>query len=187
MKTKDEIATTTGAPEGKQTIIPFHAPAPRTPPGAGPLATLQEQIKDFEEIHQGLEDASMHFRESLSLTSGECADVIKALQALRRKTRACLRLLDEHFPLAGMAATVDAQYLDGEITARLILELDALRSLLGCRKDANRQQTRERIESHVKLQSDLDKEAECIGELIGNLHKIPAKIQEGMQKHPSCL
>src|SRR5712692_7420927 len=129
MKTKDETAATTGTRDGKQTIIPLHAPAPKTPPGAEPLAHLQAQIKDFEEIHQGLEDASVHFRESLSLTFQECTDVIKALQALHRKTRVCLRLLNEHFLLAGMAAIVDVQSLDGEMTARLILELDALRSL----------------------------------------------------------
>src|SRR5712691_10840530 len=97
-------AVTPGAPETsvKQTIIPFHQPAPRNPAGAGRLATLQEQVRDFQQMHTQLEDAYLHFRESLSVTAQECTAVIKALQALQRKTRACLCLLGEHFSVAGM-------------------------------------------------------------------------------------
>jgi len=172
--------------DGKQTIIPFQRPAPRNPAGAGRLATLQEQIRDFQQMHSQLEDAYLHFRESLSVTAQECTAAISALQALRRKTRACLPFLTEYFPLAGMLATLDLEHLDGETTARLILELDAFRSVLACGKAGNRAQTRERIEWHVRLQHDLNGKVEDVGQLMAYLLEIPAKVQQSQQQHPSC-
>ena len=138
-------------------------------------------LNAFRALHEKLKAAATGFREAIHVEAKECRDVIAALQALRRETAACLDFLKAErchifAPLYahGLSPMVPLYRLDGEQTARLILTLDAFKSLLLSQKE----KTTERINTHVRLQNDLAHEVKDLAELIGKLEEMITNVRE---------
>ena len=164
------------APRDEEKIIYIKIP----PPGTGNLRTetalvrLQTYIDDFRADQRAVKQAAQTFREALQVQPVECTAVIRVLQAVRQKTASCLEFLEGEsaFWAHRLAAIVHLDYLDGEETARLILRLDAFRSkCLGTGRDE------ERINTHVRLQSDLASYVKHLQDLITELEQLPGKIR----------
>jgi uncharacterized protein YyaL (SSP411 family) len=141
------------------------------------LAKLQIFIDDFQADEQAMKQAAQTFREALHVNPRQCSEVITALQAVRQRAASCIELLDEQekpvfMPLRD-GVLLPLHCLDGEETARLILQLDAFRSL--CIKTGA---DRERITTHVQLQTALARSVKHVRDLNTALKELPGKVRE---------
>ncbi|MGH2496517.1 MAG: hypothetical protein ACRDIV_17605 [Ktedonobacteraceae bacterium] len=155
------------------------------------LAKLQVFICDFQAEEQAVKRAAQTFREALHISPRQCSDVITVLQTIRKRAAACSELLDEQeqpvFKPLRYEVLSPLSSLDGEETARLILQLDAFRIL--CIKTGA---DRERINTHVQLQTALADSVKQIRDLNTALEKLPGKVREfalkvqGYYRYPPC-
>ena len=140
------------------------------------LAKLQVFIDNFRTDYQAVKQAAQTFREALRISPRQCTEVISVLQAIRSRANACIELLDERerpvFMPLRYEALVPLYCLDGEDTSRLILQLDAFRSLC-----INTQADRERINTHVRLQTALAAYAKHVRDLNTALNELPGKVR----------
>ncbi len=139
-------------------------------------AGIQGYIALFEAAQKALKEAALDFRESTCLGYRDVHDLVKVLQKLRKQTCACLGFLDGPYLFAygPFFKTQNQLYrLDGEKTARLILEMDLFaRMVLNQSSDENLQKARQRIEIHVSLQRDLKDEVKEVAGLLELLNKL---------------
>jgi hypothetical protein len=139
-------------------------------------AGVQGHIELFKKSHKALKDAANEFRESTVLQYKECKDLVRVLQILRKQTCNCLGFLDGPYTFAygPLFQTQNQLYrLDGEKTARLILEMDMFaRMVMGSSSDESLSKARQRIEMHVSLQDNLKDEVKMVAELLKWLDKL---------------
>jgi len=140
-------------------------------------AGIRRHLKKFQAQYKTLTDAALKFREQLSISSRECRNVVDALQALRKQTNACLEFFNDSETIipsltSYFSATSSLYHLDGEKTARLILEMDLFQSLVINSYNESLSHARQRIDMHVALQDRLKDEAKYLRELIGHLEKL---------------
>ena len=132
---------------------------------------VQKYLEAFQDSHKILSDAALLFREQLTLSQQECRSMVHALQILRQKTDACLTFFEQTcWPCSSTDVLDSLALLDGEKTARLILEVDLFRTLLvrGTLRESL-SQAQERIGLHVRLEGQLKQEAKYIRELLTHL------------------
>jgi hypothetical protein len=138
---------------------------------------VRKHLKEFQALHTTLADAALAFREHTSISFRECTSVIDTLQALRKQTNACLEFLRSVWAIfPGMtsyfSATNSLYLLDGEKTARLILEMDLFQSLMIRATSEDLSHARQRIDMHVALERRLKDEAKYLGELVSHLEEL---------------
>lgn len=139
-------------------------------------AGIQGHIELFKKSHKALKDAASNFRESTVLQYKECKDLVRVLQILRKQTSNCLGFLDGPYTFAygPLFQTQNQLYkLDGERTARLILEMDMFaRMVMDQAMSESLSKAHQRIEMHVSLQRDLKDEVKEVAELLKWLNKL---------------
>jgi len=155
------------------------------------LAKLQVFIDDFQADEQAVKQAAQTFREALHISPRQCREVITILQAIRHRAASCIELLDEQekpvFMPLRYGVLLPLHCLDGEETARLILQLDAFRFLC-----INTQADRQRITTHVQLQTALAGSVKHVRDLNTALEELPGKVREfalqvqGYYHYPPC-
>jgi hypothetical protein len=144
-------------------------------------AGIRKYAKAFQAIHETLAVAVLDFREQTAIAYKQCRTIVQTLQDLRKQTNACLTFFQSGKASAfsrrnvSHSVTNSLYWLDGEQTARLILEGDLFGSLVlrqGCGESLS--QAEQRIERHVTLQDRLSKETRDLRELISSLERLLA-------------
>lgn len=140
---------------------------------------MKEYRAKFQAILESLNDAGLKLREQTEVSFRLCGELVKVLQSLRRLTNNCLEFFHNGNALIATSYYIvinSLHILDGEKTARLILEVDLFERLL-LRTSGSLAQERERIKMHVDLQSSLREESQQVRELIGQIEKLLEEVQ----------
>jgi len=140
---------------------------------------IRKHVKAFRTTQEALTEAALNFREHTSISYQRCRTLVQTLQELRKQTNACLEFFHcgKASPFSRSNSyhyvTNNLERLDGEQTARLILEVDLFGSLvLHGSYDEKLSQARQRIEMHVTLQDRLRKEVKDLKELISYMEQL---------------
>ena len=159
------------------------------------MATMREYLTKFQATLKALDDVALKFREQTEVSFRQCREVVKVLQDLRRLTDGCLELFHSGnacFSTSSYLAMNSLYNLDGEKTARLILEVDLFESLIHRKSmsdiggSESLAHARERIKMHVELQSSLKDETKSLRELIGHLEKMLTEVQTAPALSVQC-
>jgi len=149
------------------------------------LVALREYQTKFQTTFASLNDAALKIREQTEVSFRQCKDVVKVLQELRCLTNECLEIFrtgNVPFVASYYCVTNSLSLLDGEKTARLILEVDLFEDLLHRKSTSSvggsesLTHARERIKMHVDLQSTLWDEGRQVQELIRQIEKLLEEV-----------
>lgn len=161
------------------------------------MATMREYLTKFQATLKALNDVVLKFREQTEVSFRQCREVVKVLQDLRRLTDSCLELFHSGnacFSTSSylVLAVTSLYNLDGEKTARLILEVDLFESMM-LRKSMSDIDggeslfdARQRIMMHLELQSSLKDETKSLSDLIGHLEKMLTEVQTAPALSVQC-
>ena len=145
-------------------------------------AEIRRRLRKFRAIYKILAKAALQFREETGIQYRECRAVVETLQALQKQTNACLEALQSGkalFPGMDNSVTSKLYTLDGEKTARLILEMDLFESLVLNSYNESLSHARQRIEMHITLQDRLKDEIKPLRELINHLEQLLTEKNSG--------